>query len=85
MCAISINIHPFQVPISIHSQLYHPQTLTFTSMGQIETKIFHEVPSKYLKFSDNNTDLDHETVQICWTFWRSDHRFNFTFVVAEVL
>ena len=45
-------------------------------MGQIETKVFHEVPSKYLKFSDANTDLDHDTVQICWTFWRSDHRLD---------
>merc|ERR1712131_221356 len=43
-------------------------------MGQIETKIFHKVPAKYMKFAESNTQLDEEVVQICWNLRRSDSR-----------
>ena len=43
-------------------------------MGQAETKLFHDVPSWYLSFAGDHTDLKEETVQICWNFWRTDSR-----------
>ena len=52
-------------------------------MGQIETKIFHKVPAKYLKFAESNTQLDEEVVQICWNLWRSDSRYQYAFQQKE--
>ena len=43
-------------------------------MGQAETKLFHDVPGWYLSFAGDHTDLQPDTVQICWNFWRTDSR-----------
>ena len=44
-------------------------------MGQVETKMFHTVPGRYLKYAEDTTNLDPETVQLCWNFWRTDSRW----------
>ena len=44
------------------------------AMGQAETKLFHQVPTWYITFAADHTDLLEDTVQICWNFWRTDSR-----------
>ena len=45
-------------------------------MGQIETKLRVSVPSKYLEFALENTQLKPESVQVIWSFWRNDSRWD---------
>ena len=49
--------------------------LTVAEMGQVETKMFHTVPGRYLQYAEDTTNLDPETVQLCWNFWRTDSRW----------
>ena len=49
--------------------------LKVAEMGQVETKMFHTVPGRYLQYAEDTTNLDPETVQLCWNFWRTDSRW----------
>ena len=43
-------------------------------MGQIETKLFEETPPWRLDKMKEQTELDEETINICWKAWCKDAR-----------